>query len=192
VKTPEHLQTFYQGSEMSQARFRYIDIYANTARLLSVAYSEQHQEPPPRLHPQSFDEIWLMRDELARFKVSLGRAPEEQNAYHAFIKKVDSPDQLIIDKYFGGSISVNDKRFVFVPNEYPAAMPLDAQHLLMWYVSDGLPNSWVIDKISDYIVNQRLTTSDFVIYRKPPNTGSFLPGFSRSISLPHVHLILRK
>ncbi|MCL5113558.1 MAG: hypothetical protein M1372_00110 [Patescibacteria group bacterium] len=192
MTSPEQLLTFYQRGLMPEAGFRYTDVYADAARLLSIAYSEQHHEPPPRVHPQSFDEIWLMRDKLAKFNVSLGRSLEDQEAYYAFIKTMDKPDQLIVDKYFDGKISPDDRRFAIVPNEYPASMPSDAQHFLMWYIDNGLPNSWVVDKIAEYIIEQKLTTADFAAYRKPSNAGSFLPGFSRSISLPHVHLILRR
>ena len=70
-------------------------------------------------------------------------------------------------------------------------MPPGVSHLLMWYIDKDLPNTWVGNKISEYIEGQKLTTGDFVIYRKPDNSGPFVPGFSRSITLPHVHLLIR-
>jgi hypothetical protein len=185
-------RTFFPRGQLSEAGgFRYANLYPYIVKLLSVASSGKHSSPPPRYHPQSFNEIWTMREQLAAFNTSIGRSQADQEAYYAFIKTVGSPEQLILDKYFGGKTAPNDKRFAIVPNEYPAAIPEGVSHLLMWYVDRDLPNTWVGNKISEYIEGQKLTTGDFVVYRKPDNSGPFVPGFSKSIILPHVHLLVR-
>jgi|ERR1035437_2864052 hypothetical protein len=132
-----------------------------------------------------------MREQLAAFNASIGRDQVNQEAYYAFIKTIGSPQQLILDKYFDGHTTPNDRRFAIVPNEYPATIPKEVSHLLMWYVDEDLPNTWVGNKISEYIERQKLTTGDFVVYRKPGTSGPFVPGFSKSITLPHVHLLVR-
>ena len=144
---------------------------------------------PPRIFPQSFDEIYSLREQLASFKVSIGREQADQEAYYAFIKTLDNPEQVILDKYLDGGRG--DARYAIVPNEHPAALPEGVSHLLMWYIDENAPYSWVANKISEYFVDQRLTTQDFVVYRKPSNSGLFTPGFSRSITLPHVQILVR-
>jgi len=177
------------GGQMLETGFRYADIYPYTVRLLCMAHSGQPSQPPPRIFPQSFDEIYSLREQLASFKVSIGREQADQEAYYAFIKTLDNPEQVILDKYLDGGRG--DARYAIVPNEHPAALPEGASHLLMWYIDENAPYSWVANKISEYFVDQRLTTQDFVVYRKPSNSGLFTPGFSRSITLPHVQILVR-
>ncbi len=177
------------GGQMLETRFRYADIYPYTVKLLCMAHSGQPSQPPPRIFPQSFDEIYSLREQLASFKVSIGRRQADQEVYYSLIKTLDSPEQVILDKYLDGGRG--DTRYAIVPDEYPAALPKGASHLLMWYIDENASYSWVANKISEYFVDQRLTTHDFVVYRKPSNSGLFIPGFSRSIILPHVQLLVR-
>ena len=122
-----------QPRQMVEQGFRYVDIYPYTLRLLSMAHSRIPTVPPPRTHPRCFDEIYSQRDNLAAFKVSLGRGEEDQVAYYALLRQVDTPDQMVLDKYFNGTVSENDNRSTIVSDDYPARMPEDASHFLLWY-----------------------------------------------------------
>jgi hypothetical protein len=178
--------------DIGEVGYRYADIFPYTVRLLSIAHSRQSSESPPRIFPQSFDEIYSLRDRLAAFQVSIGRKPVENDGYYAYLESSGSADLVIIKKHFDGAMpKEKDRRFAIVPNDYPAEMPMGAQHQLMWYLDEELNYSWVADKIANHIINLKLTVQDFVVYRKPSNSGLFLPGFSRSINIPHVHLIIR-
>ena len=101
---PERSHTFFPGGQISEAGFRYANLYPYIVKLLSIAYSGEHPQPPPRFYPQSFDEIYSMREQLAAFNISMGRDQADQKAYYAFIKTAGNPEQLIIEKYFGGEI----------------------------------------------------------------------------------------
>lgn len=70
-------------------------------------------------------------------------------------------------------------------------MPNDASHLLMWYTDERMPYGLVAHRISEFVLDQKLTIGDFIVYIKPNYSGPFLPGFSKSIALPHVHIITR-
>jgi hypothetical protein len=175
---PEHLANPTTG-------FRYAEIYPDVARLLSIAYTGKHELPPPRVHPETFEEIYAMRDDLASFEVSLGRRPEDQQAYYAFIHAIKDPDQLVL-----GKIDLSKQKVIITPNEFPAAVPHGVEHLLAWY-SNETPPTFVVHSISEYIESRKLSTSDFVLYGKPSSAGPFIPGFSRSITIPHVHLLVR-
>jgi hypothetical protein len=173
--------------------YRYVDIFPQTVRFLGRAYSIDHLSPPPRISPQSFEEIYMAREELASFTRSIGRTEAEQNNYRAYIQTLGNPETFIINKYFDGvGLGENDKRFVIVPDEFPATLPNDASHRMMWYLDEKRDHGWVADKITAYILSLGLTSRDFVIYRKPPNGNLYLSGFSRSIDIPHVHIIVRK
>lgn len=172
--------------------YRYADIFPYTVRLLSIAHSTQPLEPLPRIFPQSFEDIYSVRDELAAFKLSIGRNLIDQVNYYAYLKTLGSPELAIINKFFDGFMpKENDKRFVIAPDDFPAELPQGVSHQMMWYLDEGLDYSWVANRIADHIIGLKLTTQDFVAYRKPSKNGLFLPGFSRSIDIPHVHLIIR-
>jgi hypothetical protein len=70
-------------------------------------------------------------------------------------------------------------------------MPEGVMHLVAWYADNNLPFGWVADKISEYILTEGLTTADFVVYTKPEHSGPAVPGISRSINLPHTHILVR-
>lgn len=171
--------------------FRYVGIYPYTLRLLSMAHSNIPTIPPPRIHALSFDEIYSQRNDLATFKVSLGRTEEDQIAYYNLLREIGDPNQVIVDKYFGGTIDENDNRSSIVSDDYPAKMPRDACHLLMWYANEHMPYGMIAHRISEFIIDRKLTAEDFLVYIKPNHSGPFMSGFSKSVTLPHVHIIIR-
>ncbi len=121
----------------------------------------------------------------------MGRGEEDQVAYYALLRQIGTPDQMVLDKYFNGAVSENDNRSTIVSDDYPARMPEDASHLLMWYTNEYMPYGLVAHRISEFISDQKLTTGDFLVYIKPNYSDPFMPGFSKSVELPHVHIITR-
>jgi len=193
----ERYRTFIQGVPTPEAGFRYEDLFPYTLTLLSIGFSEKSTQPPLEFCPQGFAEIYAMREQLAAFNICMPRDSITQKTYSALLESTDNPEQVIINKHFGGSIAPNDRRFVIVPNDYPSAMPEGVGHLVMWYADENLPLGWVADKIAVHMKHLRLATGDFVAYTKPhhsesDHSGLFIPGIHRSIpGLPHIHILVR-
>ena len=191
--------TFFRGEQTPEAGFRYEDIFPNTLALLSMSRSKNNHEPPSIFRPQSFGEIYAAREELATLNMCIERDPATQTAYTAFLRSIDDPGQFILDKHFSGNTVPNDRRAVIVPNDYPIAMPSGVRHLVVWYLQHDDPSldlNRVAHAISEYIITQGLTTADYIVYTKteylnPALSDSFIPGVSRTIDLPHAHLLVR-
>jgi hypothetical protein len=172
--------------------YRHVDVFSYTKGLLDLTPTSIPTAPIPLIYPRNFEEVYAARVELAKNEVTISRNASVENQYLNLLNSLTDKTKYILDQYFEGVIFPNDKRYAITPNKFPCDLPANISHLVFWYLDEALPTTWISDKISAYILERKLTASDFVCYQRANSQGQLIHGITRSIPLPHAHLLINE
>lgn len=172
--------------------YRYRELFTASKYLLSLSPEKPPSFKPAQVWAKSFEELFSERESFARLEKFIRRTPKGNEEYKRFREEIGDVTGFIINKFFGGiDLGELDRRVVFAPVDFPSDLPEGVEHYNYWHLREDIPTSWLADSVAEFMISKNGASCDFLVWRKPMNEGEYTPGLSRSIPIPHGHLLVK-